>query len=257
MGMFANLKRTDDMAESTDYLGGSFLLDSDIYKATVVSAYADRFKSGAQYIQLKLKVTKEDGSTQDFSERLTVTNKQGLVYYKGKDGKNHALPGYELFEDLCLLTVGKLPSELDTEKKVLPIYNKDAQKEVPTECDCITELFGQEIFAGIVNVRKNKQVADASGNYINSKDEQNVNELRKFFHPDYKSTVVEMRKLQASGGNVESLQPDFYNKWLDKNKGKVIDLYKEVVGGGSSAGFGGTTSSSGSASNMVFGRRSA
>lgn len=254
--MFSNLKRTEDMAESTDFLGGgSYLLDSDIYKAQVVSAYADRFKSGAQYIQLKLKVTKADGSTQDYSERLTVTNKQGLVYYKGKDGKNHALPGYEMFEDLCLLTVGKLPSELDTEKKVLPIYNKDAQKEVPTECDCITELFGQEILAGIVQIRKNKQVADASGNYINSKDEQNVNELRKLFHPDYKTTVVEMRKLQATGADVSTLKPDFYNKWLEKNQGKVIDLYKEVVGSTGSTGFGGTTSAPASSNTMVFGRR--
>ncbi len=256
--MFSNLKRTADMVESTDTLGGgSYILESGVYKAKVASCYVEFSKGGAQMIQLKLTVAKPDGTTQDFSERLVVTNREGVIYYKGKDGKNHALPGYEMFEDLCLLTVGKLPSDLGTEKKVLPIFNYELGKEVPTEVDCVVDLLGQEVLAGIVKVRRNKQVADATGQYIDSADERVTNELRKLFHADFRTTVVEMRKAEQSGQGTAALKAEFIDKWEERNAGKLIDLYKEVVGASAAAGFGGKTAAPASAGSMVFGKRSA
>jgi hypothetical protein len=254
MGMFSNLKRASDVEESQDVLGGSFLLDTDIYSGKIITAYADFFGSGAQFIVLKLNLTKQDGTVQEYTERFTVTNREGSIYYVGQDNKKHALPGYDLVDDLCWLTLGKPLAEVDTQKKVLKLWNKDEGKEVPTEVDCLTDLFGQDVLVAIVKMRRNKQVADQNGKYINSADEQMVNEVRKFFHVDYKATVPELRKAEKSNMDPKDIQPDFYQKWIDKNQGKLIDKYKEVISGSSNTSFSGNTGSSTSQSR-VFGKR--
>ncbi len=256
MGMFSNLKKTDDIVESQDFVGGSFTLDSDIYNAKIISAYADKFKSGAQFISVKFNVMLPDGSAQEHSERFTITNRAGSMYYIGKkDGKKHALPGYETIDDLCLLTLGKTLAEMDTEKKVLNIWNSAEGKEMPTEVDALTDLFGQSCLVAIMKIRRNKQAADATGNYINTKDEIFLNQCRKFFHVDYKATVPELRKAEKANVDPNDIKPEFYNKWLDKNQGITLDEYKEVIGSvANGTSFGGNTGSA-SSQSKIFGRR--
>ncbi len=253
MGMFSNLKRTSDIEESKDTLGGGYILETDVYPTKIVTAYSDFFKSGAQYINVKFEVAKPDGSTQNFSERFTITNKQGSIFYVGKDGKKHALPGYETMDDMCLLTTGKTLAEQETEKKVLMIWNSNEGKEVPTEVDCLVDLFGKDVLLAIQKVRRNKQVADASGKYIDSKDEQLLNQTRKVFDAEYRATVPELRTAERNNVAPEAT---FIDKWLSKNKGVTLDEYKEVIGG-TSAGFGGNTGAANttSAQTRVFGRR--
>lgn len=256
MGMFSNLKRSSDIEESKDYIGGSFTLDSDIYPAKIVYAYADQFKSGARFIAVKLHVTRPDGSTLDHTERFTITNRNGEIFYISKnDGKKHVLPGYELADDMCLLTTGKLLAEMDTEKKVLNIWNASEGQEAPTEVDCLTDLFGQDVLVAILKVRKNKQVADQSGKYINTADELHLNQISKFFHVDYKATVNELRKAEKANVKPEDIKSEFYDKWLDKNQGKERDEYKEVIGASSGQTFSGTAGSASSAQSRIFGRR--
>ena len=253
--MFSNLKRTADIEESKDVLGGAgYILETDVYEARIITAYTDFFKSGAQFINMKYEVVRPDGSTQNFNERYTITNKAGNIYYMGKDGKKHVLPGYELMDDICLLASGKTLAEQDTEKKVLQLWNGAEGKEMPTEVDCLTDLFGTKVLLAIQKVHRNKQVADASGKYIDSKDEQNLNETRKAFDAEYRTTVPEMRAAERNGVAPE---PQFIDKWLAKNKGVTLDLYKEVAGGAVPAGFSGSTGSAApqSAQQRVFGRR--
>ena len=249
MVVFANLKRTEDIEESKDTLGGSYILESGVYPVKVVTAYTDFFKSGAQFINVKFEVAKPDGSAQNFNERLTITNRQGSIFYLGKDGKKHALPGYETMDDLCLLTTGKTLAEQDTEKKVLKIWNPNEGKEVGTEVECLTDLFGKSVLLAILKVRRNKQVADASGKYIDSKDEQLLNQTAKVFDSEYRTTVAEMRTAERNNVAPEAT---FINKWLERNENKLRDEYKEVIT--SQAGFSGTTGST-SAQSRVFGRR--
>lgn len=252
--MFSNLKRTADIEESKDVLGGAgYILETDVYEARIVTAYSDFFKSGAQFISVKYEISKPDG-TQTFNERYTITNKAGNIYYVGKDGKKHVLPGYELVDDICLLGSGKPLAEQETERKVLQLWNPAEGKETPTEVDCLTDLFGTKVLLAIQKVRRNKQVADASGKYIDSKEEQNLNETRKAFDAEYHTTVPEMRLAEKNGVSPEA---QFINKWLSKNKGVTLDLYKEVAGGAVSAGFSGSTGAAPqSAQQRVFGRRS-
>lgn len=250
--MFSNLKRTNDIEETKDTLGGSgYILETDVYPATVVTAYSDFFKSGAQFINVKFEVVKPDGSTQNFNERFTITNKAGAIYYVGKDGKKHVLPGYEVMDDLCLLTTGKPLAEQETEKKVLQIWNAAEGKETPTEVDCLTDLFGSKALLAIQKVRKNKQVLDANNKYIDSKDEVNSNQTRKVFDAEYRTTVPEMRL--AERNNVAPTA-QFIDKWLEKNQGKTLDEYHEVATQ-TSTGFSGNTGSAPSAQSRVFGRR--
>lgn len=253
MGMFSNLKRTNDIEESKDTLGGgNYILESGVYPATVITAYTDYFKSGAQFINVKFEVAKPDGSTQNFSERFTITNKAGNIYYVGKDSKKHVLPGYEIMDDLCLLTTGKFLAEQETEAKVLQIWNAAQGSESPTEVDCLTALFGKKVLLAIQKVRKNKQVLGADNKYIDSKDEVNLNQTRKVFDAEYRTTVPEMRTAERNNVAPEA---QFIDKWLQKNENVTLDEYHEVVTP-NTAGFSGSTGSANtSAQTRVFGRR--
>lgn len=251
MGMFSNLKRTNDIEETKDVLGGQgYILETDVYPATIITAYSDFFKSGAQFVNVKFEVVKPDGNTQNFNERFTITNKAGNIYYVGKDSKKHVLPGYEIMDDICLLTTGKPLAEQETEKKVLQLWNPAEGKEVPTEVDCLTDMFGQKVLLAIQKVRKNKQVLDASNKYIDSKDEVNLNQTRKVFDAEYRTTVPEMRTAEHNG---VAPAAQFIDKWLEKNQNKTLDEYREVAT--QATGFSGNTGSAPSATSRVFGRR--
>lgn len=258
MGVFSNLKRTKDMEQATDYVGGSFLLDSDVYEAKVLSAYSDNFASGAQFVQLKLNVKKQDGSWQEYNERLTVTNRDGAIFYVGKDGKHHALPGYQMLEDIARLVLDKSVDELEPVKKVLPIYNAKEGKELPTEVDYIEELVGADILVAISKVRANKQEKGDNGEYVNTSEERHYNAIQKFLDPEYKTTVIEMMNAMDKGIEFKDVTPKFYNDWIEKYQGKEQDKYVEVSGSTSSATFGGNTGgAASSAKSRVFGRKSA
>ena len=255
MGIFSNLVRTPNMAESSDYEGGFQYLDTDIYKAKIISAYADVYKSGAQFVVIKYKVTKKDGTTQDLTGRYTITNKNNKFTYLGKDGIEYPYPGYDLLDQMCWLLTGKPLSDQDAEVKNLPIYSVAEGKEVPQPVQCLVELFGQEILVGIQKIRKNKEAKDASGNYIKTSDEKIENEVVKVWHPDYKATVKELRMDEKNGVDPNTVEHPYFNKWLSLNQGKTKDTYTETIGATTtSTTFGGNTGAA-SAQSRVFGQR--
>jgi len=263
MSNFANLKRTADMEASKDTLGSGYMLESDVYPCMIECAWLGTYKSGAMYLGLRLKVRKEDGTMQEYNERLCLTNKKGENYFVNKAGKKQALPGYERADDICLLSVGQQFGDLvnmpdGVVKKNIQLWNPETSQMEPTEVDAIAALTNQEVLIGILKIHENKQTADSNGNYVNTNDAKDINQIDKAFHMDYKATVAELLAARKNGTDPSDIKPEFINKWLAKHKGITVDKFKPVA---ESASFGGTTSfgnsnfGSANNSNKLFGRK--
>lgn len=204
----ANLEVARDVV-----FNGQSTVKSDIYTATVKMAYGTQSERGALGIVLT-SYLEELGK--EHTETIWVSNREGKNYSIDKESKKkRPLPGFTVINDLCAVTIEKELSELDTETKLVPVYNFDEKKQVPTEVEVLTELLGAKFYVAILEKEVNKQQKQASGEYAPIAESHKVNSIEKIMHYPTKVTLRE-----AEDGNGESV---YYDAWLEANKGKVID----------------------------------
>jgi len=206
--MFKKLATDATIEADKDTLGGSKFgpWDSGVYDAVIDLAYVEESKGGAIGINFIFKT--QEGK--ELKQTIYVTSgkeKGQLNYYEGKDGAKHYLPGFTAANDICLLSVGEELSELETETKVLSIYNKEAGKEVPTKKEVLTDLIGQDITLGVQKVIEDK--------YNSPGETRTVNNISKVFRTKDHMTSNEIR--------AEADEATFYDQWKEKNTGVVIN----------------------------------
>lgn len=219
--LFGNLNIPTNVEQDSDFLGGTGALDSDIYPATITHVYSKVAASGARALAFKFELN-VGGRNVPYSEDLYVTDKQGNVSFT-HNGSTRFLPGYNLINSITKALLGKEITQITSEKRVLPIYNYEMKKEVPTEVDAVTELFGKKVHIALQKVRKNKEVKDANGVYQPTAEERIYNSIDKIlFEVDGKIKTFNEATAQADA--------TFAEGWLAKNKGNVRDQYKEVSG---------------------------
>ena len=217
MGIFDKLKNTEVTVEKAkDTLGGSGRgpLDTDIYTCTIKMAYVDYSKGGAMSVNFQL----ETSEGRKFNSQQWVTSgdaKGNKNYYVDKQGKNQFLPGYVLVNDICMLTVEESLEDLEPEEKVIPVFDFQEMKEVPQEKYVLTDLLGQKIDLAVEKQIVDKNVNDGTGRYVPSGETREQNEVVKAFHTEYQVTLGE--------AEMGAQEPDFYDRWLEKNKGNVRD----------------------------------
>lgn len=217
MSLFQNVKSDDSIAKERDSVGGSRVLDSDLYKGTVTLAYG--VKAASEAIGLAVVIKTESGG--EIRETLWTTSgkaKGGKNYYEDKQGKKQYLPGYLAANGLCLLTVGKELSEMATEEKVIPLYSSEAKAEVPTKVPMLVDLLGKEILVGVIRQTVDKTVKDAAGNYVPTGETRDENTIDKFFRARDRMTVAEIL--------AQATEASFADTWVEKFKGKTIDKAK-------------------------------
>ena len=222
MSLFANVKN-DGMEEVKDTLGGggSFTVDSDIYQMEITVAYITQSASGAMAVNLEGKL--DNGS--DYRETIYVTNRNGETFFE-KDGKRVPLPGYTRINDICLIATEKEMVQQEHDNKTLALYDFESKKEVPREVPVLIDLVGQTVAVAIQKVRENKtKKNESTGKYEPINEAREKNEIVAVFHPELKVTVREA---------MDEREPDFWDKWIEKNQGEVYDKYKEVAQSGSS-----------------------
>ena len=218
--MFENLKTDSTIKEENDFLGGS-LLETDAYDMTIKVAYVDTSQGGAMSLNLEV-VT---GSGQTFKQSLWMTSgtaKGCKNYYLDKNQEKQYLPGFNQANAICLLSVGKEIADVPTEVRTINVYNFDLKKDVPTEKNVIVELLGKTISLAIEKQTIDKTAKnETTGKYEPTGETRDQNEISKVFRTKDHLTVVEIK-----GGATEASDDSFYNKWLAKNKGKVINKAK-------------------------------
>lgn len=232
--IFANLK-TDGFEEEQDRLGGGGVLESDAHDAIVKLAYAGK----AQHSDAQSVTVHFDINGFEYRETYWVTNRNGENFYLDKrdSSKKHALPGYNMVDNLCLLTTGYGLADQEMEEKVVNLYDFEEKKELPKNVMVLTSLIGKPITVGLIKQIVDKTAKDSAGNYVPTGETREENTTDKFFHAETKRTVSEIKaKLEEAG---------FYPKWVEKNQGKVRNRAKgadgKAVGGGAPKPSGNTT----------------
>lgn len=209
MKLFENLD-TNDVERTEDRVGSaSRLLDSDIYVATIKAAYTGESKSGALSVTLMC-----DINGKDYSETLYITNKNKEPYFVNTSTrKKQFIPGYNYLNAICLVAAGKELKEVDTEEKVLSLYNFETQKNENTSVPVLVDLTGKQVALGIVKELRNKaELVD--GKYVDTPDSREQNRIMAVFDPESHKTVNEA---------LDDKEATFWDAWLERNKGKVVD----------------------------------
>ena len=221
MSLFNKLT-SDGLEESQDRLGGFSPFDSDIYIGTIKVAYAGTSQGGATSVSLVV-----DADGKEYRETFYVTNKKGENFFISQDKKKVPLPGFTVVDDICLIASGKPLANQETEEKVIKLYDFEQRAEVPKSVPVLTDLIGQKIALGILKQLENKNAKNAAGEYEATEETREVNVVDKVFHPEMKLTVAEARNGKED--------PEFWDKWVEKNKGTVRDKTEKKAGGNAGA----------------------
>lgn len=211
---------TDTLEKTSDTLGGSFTVESNLYRAVIKMAHLIESSKGA--IGVSLSYTLPDDGGKELSETIYITNREKKNFYttSGSD-KKIPLPGFTTINDLCYAATGQAVSSQPTESKKVKIWNSQAKAELPTDVDVLVELIGKEVFLGVLKVRENKTALEGN-DYVPTADERFLNTIDKVFDAS-KRTVNEIMAKEDTA--------TFAGEWESKWAGKTKDKYKEVSGG--------------------------
>jgi hypothetical protein len=213
MSLFDNLKTQDDINEDGDSVGGGGVVDSGLYPAKIGMAYIEKSKGGALALVLHLKL--DQGKEVRQSLWMTSGDSKGNKNYYEKDGEKNYLPGFTLANNLCLLSIGKEVGDVETEEKLIQLWNSEAKKELPTKKPVITGLLGKEIIAGVFRNTVDKTAKGDDGSYYPTGETRDENEVDKFFRARDNKTVAEIR--------ASAEEATFYNTWKGKWTGVTRD----------------------------------
>lgn len=211
MGVLANLTTDESIKASKDTVGGGYApKPSGVYDGVIKVAYLSKSTGGATAVNLIVGI-----GDSEYRETVYITNKEGKNFYIDKnDGTKHYLPGFSTINDIALLTAQRELSQLDTERKVVKLWNAEQAKEVPTEVECITAMHGKPIKLGILEEITFKQVKQGN-EYVPTSEVRSSNVINKVFHPTNSKTVNECRAKAETA--------EFIDKWKAKWDGKPND----------------------------------
>ena len=208
-------KKVEGIEEEKDVLGGGSkfgVWNTGVYDVIIDSVYLDKSSGGAYSMNFVFKTA--DGK--ELSDTMYVTSgeaKGQLNYYTDKEGKKRYLPGYNIANAIAFAATGKELPDLEPENKIIEIYNYDLKKKVPTEKPVYMDLIGKKVKLGVFKVKEFKGVKDTSGQYVDSDEVKEFNEINKIFDENG-LTIVEKK-----AGKTE---PGFLNEWVDKYKEDFI-----------------------------------
>jgi len=211
MSLLKNLISDASIANEKDSVGGGGVLESGLYPATVTLVYVTKSAGGATGLVLHAKTSQG----RDIRQTLWMTSgtAKGAKNYYEKDGQKNYLPGFIAANALALLATGKEISDLDTETKVVNVYNYDAKAEVPTKVEVPVDLMGKEIIIGLMKQTVDKTAKNEAGEYLPTGETRDENEIDKFFRASDKMTTAEVR--------AAANEPVFYSTWESKYAGVV------------------------------------
>lgn len=221
MSLLSRLTTSNDITAEKDSVGGGFVLDSNVYNFTVKLAFLQKAASDA--LSLVVHLTNEDGKDVRQQFWMTSGKEKGCKnYYVDKNGDKQYLPGFNMANNLCLLTVGKEISAMDTETKVVNLYNSESKAEVPTNVEMLTELLGKQVLGGLIKQVVDKTAKDAAGDYKPTGETREENELDKLFRERDGKTTAEIL--------AQAPEAVFIETWKKKWVGQVKDRSTKQAG---------------------------
>lgn len=218
----ASLKTDNSIEVEKDIIGGAVRIEeTNVYNLTIELAFLKTSQSGALALETHFKTDTGANLRQTFW-MCSGTAKGGKNFYMSKDGKKRYLPGFTLANDLALLTAAAEIGEINTEEKMVKLYDYAAKEEVPTKVQMFTDLVGKEIKAGIQMSIEDKNVKNDSGEYVPSGETRSESNVDKFFRARDGFTRTEI-----IAGEAESV---FVDAWIQKNQGSIRNNAKGANG---------------------------
>lgn len=218
----AALKTDNTIEVDVDVLGGAARIEeTNVYNLTVELAYLRTAASGALALEAHFKSDKGANLRQTFW-MTSGTAKGGKNFYTTQEGKKRYLPGFTLANDLALLAAAKEIGEIETEEKVVKLYDYAAKEEVPTKVQMFTDLVGKEIKAGIQLSLEDKNIKNDAGEYVPSGETRNELNVDKFFRARDGLTRTEIIAGETEGY--------FVKRWVEKNQGSIRNNSKGTNG---------------------------
>lgn len=214
---YDNLSKDTNAEEDKDQInnyGGP--MDSDIHTIVIDLVYLDKTPSGSTSFTITGKTL--EGVEFKNTQYITSGDKKGNKNtYETQTGELKYLPGFTVADHICLLAFGKPIDFLAkaSKKKAIKVYDSKEKKEVLKEKDVITQLKDKKITLGILKVLVDKKEAGSNGTYKPTGKSMLVNEISKVFRTKDHLTVIEVRQ--------KAENPEFFEKWVEKFKGKEID----------------------------------
>ena len=234
MNMLAKLTVEDDIKEEVDSLGSGFvLLNSGLYEGIVKLAFISTADSEALALNVTIQREDETEVTQQFW--MTSGKAKGCKNYYEKDGVKNYLPGFLLANSLCQLTTGKGISELETEVRVVNLWNKDAKAKIPTKVNMVVDVLNKPIVFGIIKQTVDKNAKNDAGMYVATGETREENEIDKFFRAEDRMTVAEIK----AKADVAVFADTWATKWTGVVKNKVKGAAAGAGKPGAPAGTGG------------------
>jgi len=199
--------------QSIEGVGGR-IWESGVYKSTIAMVYLDQAKSGAVSFNVELK----NASGQTLKEAMYIRSgdkKGNKTYYTGKDKVDRPLPGYAAANSLCIAATGENLAKCmgNVEKKTIKIYNFDQKKDLPTERPVLTGLLNKPITVAVHQMLEDKNKKNDAGEYVPTGETRAKNECKFFGNAEGKSSEEILAGEEAT----------VFDKWAEKNTGKVID----------------------------------
>ncbi len=220
MGMFSGLDQSNAAEVEVESLGGGYVKDTGAYDFIVEMAYGGESAGGAFFIDLKLKT--ENGDRMNVREYITSGEKKGVLpYYIDKDGKQRSLPGYSKMNALDVLLTGNPAQYPETETKTIPLWNKEAEAEIPTQAEVVTGWIGKPITGLVMKTREFKQAKnEATGKWVDTTETRDSAEVLHFVDP-----VTGQTRSEKIAGKESAVKDQFESRYnseyvKDKTKGK-------------------------------------
>lgn len=212
---------TEVKDDTGDSLGGGYILESGTYPMVIELAYMDKSAGGALSMNC---VFKHGNQTLKQSFWVQSGDKKGNsnTYVDKRTGETHLLPGLNMANAICTLTIGKELGDLSTTEKTINIYNFEAKAEIPTKVNVLMDLLNQPLTLGVQKRIVDKNVKNDAGEYVPSGETRQENEVSKVFQAKTGLTVAEMRAGETEG--------KFIHNWEKKWKDVTIDKSSPTSG---------------------------
>ena len=143
------LKKVEGVkAEDKDVLGGLFVWNTGVYDVVIKNAYLDSSDSGAYNVNFLF----ETPEGKKLNQTIYVTNKAGSNTYIDKNNNKQYLPGFLQVDTIALFSTGSNIGDLDTEEKLVEVYDKEAGKRLPKPRKVFVDMLNKKLNLVIVNV---------------------------------------------------------------------------------------------------------
>lgn len=222
MSMFGQIAAGEAVEPEEEKLGGGggYVSETGVYDFVVEMAYGGQSSGGAYFLDLKLKT--EDGLRMNMREYITSGTAKGIrpYYIDKKSGAKKPLPGYAKMNALDIILTGNPAEYPVTETKTINLWNKEAEKELPTQAEVVTSWVGKPVSALVRIVREFKQAKNGAGDYVDTADTRDSAEIIHFV-----DAVTGQTRSEKMAGKEATIKGQFEGKYdstfvYDKTKGK-------------------------------------